>query len=144
MGPRVSLGECRQSGLPPGFEPWTIQPVANCYTDHFVKQYIYKTIKPSSPCSKWIWISTERIFIEICEEECELVDVVNKQVLFFLSSMVNNTGNYSPPNVMFVTLFVQQNSCTWLAPTWIYQHSKLSGPKYTEIPSACKRLFVEG
>jgi len=64
--------------------------------------------------------------------------------LFFLSGALNNTGNYSSPgcnicNTVRSTKFLYP----WLAPMSFYKHSKLTGPKYTEIPSVCKRLFVE-
>jgi hypothetical protein len=32
VGPRVGLVGCGKSRLPPGFDPWTVQPVANRYT----------------------------------------------------------------------------------------------------------------
>ena len=33
MGPRAGLDRCRKSRLRPGFDPWTVQPVASRYTD---------------------------------------------------------------------------------------------------------------
>ena len=33
VGPRAGLDRCRKSRLPPGFDPRTVYPVANRYTD---------------------------------------------------------------------------------------------------------------
>jgi hypothetical protein len=33
VGPRAGLHLCEKSVPPPGFDPWTVQPVASCYTD---------------------------------------------------------------------------------------------------------------
>ena len=33
VGPRAGLDGCGKSGLPPGFDPRTVQPVASRYTD---------------------------------------------------------------------------------------------------------------
>ena len=32
VGPKAGLSECGKPRPPPGFEPRTVQPVANCYT----------------------------------------------------------------------------------------------------------------
>ena len=32
--PRAGLDRCRKSRPPPGFDPWTVQPVASRYTDY--------------------------------------------------------------------------------------------------------------
>jgi len=65
-------------------------------------------------------------------------------LLSILSGALNNKGNYSPPECNVCnTVRWAKFLYPWLAPMSIYQHSKLSGPKYTEIPSACKILFVE-
>ena len=34
MGPRAGLDRCGKSRPPPGFDPWTVQPVASRYTDY--------------------------------------------------------------------------------------------------------------
>jgi len=66
-----------------------------------------------------------------------------RDLIFFSSGALNNKGNYSSPecnvcNTVRSTKFLYP----WLAPMSFYKHSKLGGPKYTEIPSVCKRLFV--
>jgi len=33
LGSRAGLGECGKSRLPPGFDPWIVQPRASRYTD---------------------------------------------------------------------------------------------------------------
>ena len=33
VGPRAGLDWCGKSRPPPGFDPWTVQPVASRYTD---------------------------------------------------------------------------------------------------------------
>ena len=33
VGPRAGMGRCGKSRLTPGFDPRTVQPVANCYTN---------------------------------------------------------------------------------------------------------------
>jgi len=33
VGPRAGLDKCGKSRAPPGFDPWTDQPVASRYTD---------------------------------------------------------------------------------------------------------------
>jgi hypothetical protein len=33
VGPRAGLDGGRKISFPPGFDPWTVQPVASCYTD---------------------------------------------------------------------------------------------------------------
>jgi len=36
VGPRAGLDGCGKSRHPPGFDPWTVQPLASCYTDYAV------------------------------------------------------------------------------------------------------------
>ena len=36
MGPRGWSGQVRQTLPPPGFDPWTVQPVVSHYTDYAV------------------------------------------------------------------------------------------------------------
>ena len=33
VGPQGRSGRVRKISPPPGFDPWTVQPVASCYTD---------------------------------------------------------------------------------------------------------------
>jgi hypothetical protein len=37
VGPWAGLARCGKSRPPPGFDPRTVQPVANCYTDYAQK-----------------------------------------------------------------------------------------------------------
>ena len=37
LGPRAGLDGRRKSRLPPGFDPWAVQPVARRYTDHAIR-----------------------------------------------------------------------------------------------------------
>ena len=34
VGPRTGLDKCEKSLSPPGFDPWTAQPIASHYTDY--------------------------------------------------------------------------------------------------------------
>ena len=37
VGPRAGLDRCGKSRPPPGFDPWTVQPVASRYTDYVTR-----------------------------------------------------------------------------------------------------------
>jgi hypothetical protein len=36
VGPRAGLDGLRKISPPPGFDPWTVQPLASCYTDYAI------------------------------------------------------------------------------------------------------------
>jgi len=36
VGPRAGLDECEKPCPPPGFYPWTVQPVVSRYTDRVI------------------------------------------------------------------------------------------------------------
>jgi len=40
MGSRAGLNGCGKSHHPPGFDPWTVQPLASCYTDYAVSAHL--------------------------------------------------------------------------------------------------------
>ena len=41
VGPRMSLDGCGKSRPPPGFDPWTVQPIPSRYTDWAIPAHIF-------------------------------------------------------------------------------------------------------
>jgi len=46
VGPRAGLDKCGKSCPPPGFDPWTVQPVASRYNDYAIAAHLLNVKSP--------------------------------------------------------------------------------------------------
>ena len=53
MGPQGRSGHVRKISPPPGFDPWTIQPVASRYTDYAVYSGVVTCLLPIARNMYW-------------------------------------------------------------------------------------------
>jgi hypothetical protein len=56
VGPRAGMDGCEKSGPPPGFDPWTVHPVASRYTDWAIPALTWKWWY--SPTYMYVYIDT--------------------------------------------------------------------------------------
>jgi hypothetical protein len=66
VGPRAGLDRCGKSRLPPGYDPWTVQPVASRYTDWATRPIRNQCTAVKSTLGCGIAVFSEGELIPLC------------------------------------------------------------------------------
>jgi hypothetical protein len=70
MGLRAGLNVCRKSRPPPGFDPWSVQPVTSRYTDYAIPVHVVYNFDVFSSNCVILDMLSRGMYIVSCE--CKL------------------------------------------------------------------------
>jgi hypothetical protein len=85
VGPRAGLDGCGKSRPPPGFDPWTVQPVASRHTHYAIPVPILRHVNTKISKTSIFWFTEDQVFnsrLTISQEQNPKVGGLQKFSLF--------------------------------------------------------------